>query len=440
MPRHLCSCLCTVPAVAQNGQKAILSLKDGTRLGPGYVRETATISKNSAQQGQAQTMSNSIIGIDDDLRETFVNRSRVDAQSVAPINQIFEEIVLPSAAEIPKGATSIGILSVADVTEFTPFGRRTYSINTNKGRLDILQGITHLTPLYARVNSLRGTAAGPWDMRIATTSIPPVRLREILHHELNMDRASERMRIYRFYLQGERYLEARQELLDAIAKFPELEPQKALLPTLNQAMAAQMFREVELRRRSGQPRMVSELLQKFPVDMTGDGTVTETQLRVQEQLDEMKQTVAQLSELAQMLRSQLAELPPADADLVRPVVDQIVNELSYESKGRLNDYARFGADKSIAVDRRLSFAIGGWLLGGGAGLDNFEVAKSIIRVSALVREYLSGAPTARREEILQLLAKEEGGRPEIVGRIIAAMKPPMPCRPRRKKILRACIA
>lgn len=407
----------------------IVVLKDGTRLGPGILGEKATISKNSAAQGQAQTIANSIISVDDDLRVTFVNRSRVDPRNVVPaVNALTEEIELPSKGEVARGAGILSIQSVVKVTEFSQNGRRTYSVSTPKGVQNIFQGITKLTPLYAQVQTLRdgGNGAVPWDQRIATASIPPDKLSEILRHEMSLDRASEWMRMYRFYLQAERYTEARRVLLEALEKFPELEPQRALLVGLNQALAGQMFREIELRRRSGQSQLASRLLQDFPVDMGGEGAVTETQLRVQEQLEELKGTVTQIAEIVQTLKAQLTELPPADAELLRPIVEQISTEISMESQGRLSDYARFSGEKSMSLDQRLSFAIGGWLLGSGVGLDNFEVAKSLVRVSALVREYLAGATAARREEILELLAKEEGGQPETVGRLIAAMKPPLP--------------
>ncbi len=62
-------------------------------------------------------------------------------------------------------------------------------------------------------------------------------------------------------------------------------------------------------------------------------------------------------------------------------------------------------------------------MGPGAGINNIEVAKSAIKVNSLVREYLTSASPARREEIIENLSREEAGRPELVGRVISAMKP-----------------
>ncbi|MGN6545623.1 MAG: alpha/beta hydrolase-fold protein [Aureliella sp.] len=429
-PALLCLSLVSAIAWAQGTPPAgIITLKNGARIGPGIRGETATISKNSMQRGQGDTASNSIMFVDDDLRVTYVNRSRVDAaNSLESVNTVPEEIDLPVRNEVSNGAGMFAIQQVLEVTQFNRHGRRLYSIATPRGRQDILQGITRITPLYAQVQTLRTHGAIAWDQRIATSTIPPQKLSEILRHELDLSRASEWMRLYRFYLQGERYTEARQVLLEAVKKFPELERQKGLLVGLDQALADQMFREIELRKRSGQAKLASTLLQNFPM-AAGGGPVTETQLRVQSELDEFKAIVTQISEIVQSLNANMAQLPPADAEIVRPVVDEIVAEISIESASRLSDYERFRNDANMPLDQRMAFAIGGWLMGSGSGVDNFEVAKSAVRVSALVREYLGDASPARREEILELLAKEEAGRPELVGQIIARMKPPLPLPP-----------
>lgn len=399
----------------------IITMKNGLRLGPGIRGELATISKDSMARGQAETATNSILSIDDDLRVTYVNRSRVDAaNSLETVNTVAEEIDLPSKNEVARGDGMLAILGVAGVTEFNRHGRRIYSIEGPRGRQDILQGITKLTPLYAQVQTLRTSGAITWDQRVATSTIPPDKLREILFHQLDLKQSGDWIRVYRFYLQAERLTEARRVLVEALERFPEQEGLRDQLITLDQALAEQMFREIELRSRNGQPQLAARLLQECPTD------IIENQLRVQEQLEKLKGTVTQLTEIVQALQQQVAELPPADATIVRPLIDQIANEISIESATRLSDYARFRSDASMPVDRRIAFAIGGWLLGSGSGLDNFEVAKSIIRVRELVREYLADASTTRRQEILDMLNKEEGGRPETVGKIIAAMKPPLP--------------
>lgn len=415
--------LLAAPLVAQ--QECTVTLKNGTLLGPGILTSLPTISTNSVARGQTESSPLSIRQLDDELRKTYVNQARVLA--ITPSTFKEEEIVLPLATEAQVGAGAFAIRQVLRVEQFNKYGRRIYSILGMTGQEDMLQGITHLTPTYARVQTLReqGVKFRPWDQRIGTTTIPPATLSMILHHELNMNSPEDRMRIYRFYLQGKRYIEARNELLDALDKFPEqLAEQKGLLFNLNNELVKQMFQEIEVRRRSGQPGYVSKWLGMY----VKDGATSSSQVSLDDasgQLDQIKATVAKLAELVGRIKADLAALPAADQELVRPVVDEIEKEISIQSEGRLADY-NTRARPEQTPDKRISMAIGGWLMGGGGGVDNFEIAKSAIRVHGLVHEYLTSADAARREDILEKLSKEEAGRPDLVGMIIGAMKPLLP--------------
>ena len=406
-------------------QQQFVQLKDGTLLGPGTLTAIPTLSTSFMERGQSDAAPLSIHQLDDELRKTYFNVSRL--QSTTPSTVKEEEIVLPAASEAQAGAGSFGIRQVLGVTQFTKYGRRIYSIQGLNGRDDLFQGITLLTPSYARVQTLRDKTNKnrPWDQRIGTSTIPPATLRMILHHELNMNNPEDRMRIYRFYLQGKRYIEAREELLDALEKFPEqLAEQKGLLFNLNQAVVNLMFQEVEVRRRSGQPKYASQLLESYVKDQTATGG-EESVGRAMIQLEALKEKVAKLTELLGRIKADLAALPAADQEVVRPVVEEIEREIAIESEGRLADY-NLRARPELKADQRISFAIGGWLLGGGGGVDNFEIAKSAIRVHALVKDYLATTTAAQREEILEKLNREEAGRPEMVGSILAAMKPHLP--------------
>lgn len=402
-------------------------LKDGTQLGPGIVFAIPTISKNSMERGQTDATPLSIRELNDELRKTYFNQARM--QSETPSTQKEEVIVLPLANEAQSGPSSFPIRQVLRVKQFNEFGRREYTIMGARGPETMLQGITHLTPTYARVQTLRDKdiAIRTWDQRIGTSTIPPDVLRKILHHELNMNSPEDRMRIYRFYLQSGRYIEARTELLDALAKFPDrLAEQKGLLFNLNRAVVTQMFNEVRVRLNAGQPKLVSLLLEAYIKDANAtDDTAKENLFAAEKQLEDLKKDVTKLAEALIKIKADLAALPAADQELVRPLVTEMENEISYQSQGRFADY-NVRARTEQTPDKRISLAIGGWTMGKGGGVENFEVAKSSIRVRSWVTEYLSSASSARREEILELLEKEEAGRPELVGKVIEALKPPLP--------------
>ncbi|MFO1066887.1 MAG: alpha/beta hydrolase-fold protein, partial [Pirellulales bacterium] len=331
----------------------------------------------------------------------------------------------PSRNEVSRAARELSILP-SGVTEFDKHGRRLYYITDAKlGTISLLQGITRITPLYCQVQTLRMSGASPeiaWDMRIATSTLPPVRLKEILHHELDMNKASEWMKIVRFYIQAGRYKEARDELTEAISRFPELAEYQNLIEQQNLEIANQLFREIELRRRSGQHQFASTWLQK--IDMKT--LPVETQLKVSDQIEKMKQDITRISDVTKALKEDVAKLPAADSQVIGPVVEEITKEINLDSAPRLNDYIRLRADASMSNEQHVSLALGGWLAGAGSGIDNFAVTRSMVRVRALVTEYLSTANSTRRGEILALLKKEEAGAPEMIGKVVANMKPPLP--------------
>lgn len=56
-------------------------------------------------------------------------------------------------------------------------------------------------------------------------------------------------------------------------------------------------------------------------------------------------------------------------------------------------------DPTIDSESLVAYALGGWLLGSGAGLDNLAVAKSVLRVHTLTQRYLTVGTGPRRQQI-----------------------------------------
>ena len=83
-----------------------------------------------------------------------------------------------------NGASLKSVGPAVEVQPFDEYGRRTYTLNTERGLLTVLQGITELTPQWCKVEA-KGVV---WDMRLATSSIPRDELHKIL---LEADRSEE---------------------------------------------------------------------------------------------------------------------------------------------------------------------------------------------------------------------------------------------------------
>src|SRR5688500_4941753 len=157
------------PAGAQ-AQKVRLS--DG-RILSGAIATTTGVADNPAkpknQAGEVATKS--IAVVDDELRRVYFPKLRM----VELLEQAPEPLVVIKPWQNPS-AGAARLVSVGPSLGITPFdecGRRIYEMQSSDGPLAIVQGITELTPRYARLESLQGPQRSiAWDMRIATSSIP----------------------------------------------------------------------------------------------------------------------------------------------------------------------------------------------------------------------------------------------------------------------------
>jgi pimeloyl-ACP methyl ester carboxylesterase len=421
----LTATLLAFPAHGQ--QEFIIQLRNGMRLGPGIVSATDSISTNAFQRGGGggNVENKSILMLDDGLRATYINKAPINILSTEESTATRpEQIILPSAPEAARAGNPPSILAVIGISEFNEYGRRTYSFMTTRGRVDVLQGITLLTPTFAKVEVLRtGTDEFVWDQRIATSSIPADKLRSILYQALDLTKSNEWLRIISFYTQAERFGEAREVMAEALEKFPtELATRKNVLQQLDQLLANQKFEEIKSLRSSGQQKLAAQLLGKFPQGVLS----LENQIKLGDEVQSVNQQLRVVAEIAQALQAQVEKLDPADQQLLGPWMSEFLDEVNLETIARMADFQRLRGDADTPTENLVAYAIGGWLLGPGAGIDNFAVAKSLLRVRTLVTEYLNDATEPRRAEVLQQLRGEEGAEPPLLAKLLNTMKPPLP--------------
>ncbi len=101
---------------------------------------------------------------------------------------------------------------------FDPHGRRTVVLNSANGDLEVIQGMTLLTPEYAKVMALNFN----WETYVATSSIPLKQLDAILRKNTKPNNSEDRLSIANFYIQAHHYELAEQELLAIGKEFPEM--------------------------------------------------------------------------------------------------------------------------------------------------------------------------------------------------------------------------
>lgn len=413
-------CLLVMPAGLRG---EIITLKNGMQL-QGALTRVQSLNQNPLLKlgGGGNVDVRKIVLVDDDLRRTFVSSNNVRTDGLAAEEDV-SLVRIALDKPVARNARRIGAVGpILEVTPFDQYGNRMFSMLGHDGRIDVIQGITEITPHYVKVEGLPGKYAYVWDMRISTSSIPRDVLTRILLQHVDPTNPDERLRVVKLYIQARRYQDALAELDRVISDFPDMKDLGSERTRLHQLMMTDVIREIELRRDAGQYRLAYQLLKEFPEkDVAG-----ELLLKVSDLLKEYDEGFARAQRVVELLQGHVKELAdPRQKDQVAAIVGEIEAELNIFNVGRLADYQRLASDEKLLADQKLALAISGWLLGGGEGMENLAEALSLVEVRGAVLEYLRSENDVQREEMLRRLAELEGSSTANVAKIIATMNPPI---------------
>lgn len=362
-----------------------------------------------------------IVVCDDELTRTMVSKRQVAGVEEGPVDLGLERILIPQ--RVPeKGGRVVGIGGALRTTPFDEFGRRILSLDTAGGRVDVVQGITEITPRWTRIEGLVTAQPIKLDMRVATSTIPRDVLRRVIDQHIDRTNADERLRVVRLLIQGERYEDARRELDAVLADFPALSGLADQRRRLAEFSARQILDELSLRARSGQDKLAIRLLEQFPTDNLGGETL--------EAIREARERYRQRQEQAGGLVDRLEKLTAGIEDeasrrAAGMVVAEIRRELTFATAERLATFEQLSTDAILPADRLVAIAIGGWLQGPGAGGENLKLSLSAFRLRDLIRDYLRAADQAARDGLLARMREEESFDPATVAAIAAHMRPPL---------------
>ena len=250
----------------------VITLKNGLQL-QGRLTRVASLNQNPLLpfKGAGNVDVAKIVLVDDDLRRTFVSSNQVRTDGLAAdADIVLAKIRIPKrVARVSRRIASVG--PIIEVTPFDEFGNRIFSMQGQNGRIDVVQGITLITPSYCQVEGLLVKNAYEWDMRINTSSIPREMLTRILLKNIDQTDPDERLRVVKLYIQAERYQDALVELDRVMENFPDLKELDKERTRLRQLVVTDIIREIELRRKAGQHRQAYTLLKNFPEkDVAGE--------------------------------------------------------------------------------------------------------------------------------------------------------------------------
>ncbi len=413
-------CATLFPTIVRGDDTVVL--KDGREI-VGRVGTLTGMAEN-AKSPPADDAVRPIVFVDDNLRRVAFPKMLIrEVRNGAAAN--FETIAIKQpVCEAGHRIGSIGPILRMD--PWDQFGRRIVSMkaDTASGKLDMIQGITVIHPVWTRAESLFRTG-GPnimWDTRIATSSIPRETLSKILVNHINRKNADERLKVVRLYLNAERYSDAQNELKEIIADFPDLQTLKQEVAAIRQLGARRALAEIELRRKAGQHKLAQSLLSQFPTQDVAGAVLQEVKARQEDYQ-------AQLA-LIESTKTSLAELVAKIDDSVlrrqaEPCVAEIVGELNLATIDRMAALRQFLDSKTLGAAQKTSLAISGWLLGSNDATENLHLSLSMFSVRQVVREYLSEPVELKRAQMLNQLASEEGGSPRYIAKLLARMKPPV---------------
>jgi acetyl esterase/lipase len=362
--------------------------------------------------------------IDDGLRRTFVSLRQVQEVNEGDAGEAIESISIKGQRVARAGNRVVSLGRLSKITPFDGFGHRGLQMATAKGNAFVLQGITQVTPTFSKVEALIPGNGTPyvWEQRIATTSIPPETLDEILHKQIDPKNVEQRLMIVRLYIQMERYNEAGRELKAVIADFPEhADKFKPTNRALQQRYAQRILDEVEVLGKAGRHRLATSMLANFPTeDVAG-----ETLQKVRELYEQYKADYETGQKLLKQLDEYIKLIQETTLrERIGTVAKEIKDELNYNTLSRMAAFRQSIEDAQMPPEEKIALAVSGWLIGDKAAVRKLPVALSLFTVRNRIDEYLTEPVKLKREQILERLRSEEGYTPEFVAKLVAHMKPP----------------
>ncbi|MDR1384439.1 MAG: hypothetical protein LBJ67_11455 [Planctomycetaceae bacterium] len=405
-------------------------MKDG-RMIRGIPSRLALVNETPADAERLADKSRHIVLVEDGLRRIYVSRFEVADFVGADVEESPERFRFKrQPSEITReGRKLLSVRSYYDYEPFDEFGRR---IMILEGKTPIEQAITEINPRYVSIGS-RGIH---WNMRIATNSLPQETISRILLKQIELKNLEDRKRIVRFYLQGERYHDARNELDSLLKEFGEseqvLRELQPLQRNLGQLETEQIRKELELRRKAGQYEYIKPFLAEFPAEQA----TVETLQAVRNMIEEDAATTEQCRKIAVAFQEYAEKVSDEkQKTTLLPILEEIAKELNNNTLERMAPLQLVINDNETPVEEKLAVGTSGWLVGANDAVTELPLAVSMATVRNRLGEYLRETGEKEREMVFAEIVAEEAGTIETVAKILKGMKPvfPIPQKPLKEK-------
>ncbi len=307
--------------------------------------------------------------------------------------------------------------SMKDVQPFDEHGRRRLTLETQKGPLQVIQGITQIEPDHVIVEGLNCK----WKSGISLKAIPFATLDGLLRKQIKVDDPAGRLGLVGFYRQAEYYDQAFKEL-DAIAqKFPDQQArcELALKELVDQA-GREILRELGRRRSSGQHQLAEESAKALSKSPLG-GAVKED---VKAFLAGYEQSRQAIQKAKNLLIDGQAKLKDAKlVERLQPLRSEINEQLDFESLPRLDAFLKSENDAQLTADQHLALAYSSWVVGAANAVTDLDQAVRFWDARFVMLEYARADNVQACEQHSQQLRQIEGVGPKIVMQLVSQLPP-----------------
>ncbi|MCH7988312.1 MAG: hypothetical protein IID46_04080 [Planctomycetes bacterium] len=389
-------------------------LKNGMRLegSPVFI---AGLTTTLVHQKRGPTDTYPVLMVDTGMKRYFIHRRMVrEVVNSADLSR-YETFDVPQPKRGRKKIVDV-IGAFSNVGPFDEYGRRTVTLRTKRGSLDIVQGITRITPHYLKLSGITHN----WKYAIATKSVPEEILDRIIRKTIDPTNPDHRMAVLRFYTQVGRYSRAFAEIESIVRDFPELkETLDDVTLRLRTLYATELLHEVQSRRSAGQHTLAVAATTRFPTQRMSAVVLRDVR-EMAADYNDARQQIQKARMLLGDLQSQLKDQKLLDS--VMPMRSLVSRELDYETLERLEAFLQFADDETLSAKEKLAMAYSGWILGSGNAVTNLETTVRLWEARFMVREYLRTDDPFKQQDLMRKLREMEG----VDAAKIAAMIPLLP--------------
>ncbi len=391
-----------------------LTLKDGTML-RGAVDTPAVLPGHGDEGHQG------FIRVDDGLRRVFFHNKKLAHVNENPPLTGIKPFRIPQPLGGRVQAVVIeNLMTVVEIKPFDENGRRTYSVRDARGQHDIVQGITEIHPDFVKVQALKY----PWESSVATAAIPSDTLEKILRRAIDPKDVDDRLRLVRFFIAMEWFVQAGNELKVIEKEFPRVADQvREAGVLLEEQKLRRRLREIKIRRGAGQHSVSYQLVKDFPLDGAPGDVLTE----VRDLLKEYEGMIERMQRVQREIGRLRAEIKDADLrEKLSPPLEEVVQWIHVENLTRLENFLSVAGNEELAAEHRLGAAVSGWLVGSALAEPNADRAVRLWDARGKILEFLREGNETRRQKVLNELRAFETVSVDLAAHIVELMPPVIP--------------